>query len=55
MSDYTHTFEERHKFGEHENGVSRRILGVWNEHMGQEMNKELIWTSVRIRNMENKK
>jgi hypothetical protein len=53
VSDETHTFEERHKFGEHENGVSRRIFGAWNEHMGQEMMKEFIWTSSRTRNMEN--
>jgi len=55
MSDCTHIFEERHKFGVHENGVSRRILGPWNEHMGQEIIKEFIWTSGRTKNMENKK
>jgi hypothetical protein len=55
VSDCTHTFEERYKFGEHENRVSRRKLGAWNEHMGQEIIKEFIWTSGRKRNMENKK
>jgi hypothetical protein len=55
VSDYTHIFEERHKFGEHENGVSRRILGAWNERMREEMIKEFIWTSGRTRDMENKK
>jgi hypothetical protein len=55
VSDCTHIFEERHKFIVHENGVSRRILGPWNEHMGEEIIEEFIWTSGRKRNMENKK
>jgi hypothetical protein len=55
VSDCTHTFEERRKFGKRESGVSRRILGAWNEHMGQEIIKGFIWTSGRTRNMKNKK
>jgi len=55
VSDCTHNVEERHKFGRHENGVSRRILDAWNEHMGQEIIKEFIWISGRTRNMVNKK
>jgi len=55
VSYCTLIFEERHKFGVHENGAWRRILGPWNEHMGEEIFKEFIWTSGRTRNMENKK